>query len=77
MISLINNESSCYPLEEEEGNSERTTFGEKFAVAMVGLLTVSALLIGTWSAFIYLTGNTDNGGPLRKVVSVLQGCGIL
>ena len=77
MNLLINNRISYYPLEEEEDNSEQITFGDKFAVYIVGFFTVSALLLGSWSGVTLLAGLTNDGGPLRYFVNLLLDLGIL
>ena len=77
MNALINNEKSYYPFEKEEDISVETTAGDMFAVSVIGLIAGSALLLGSWSGVVLLTGITNNGGPLKYFVILLQVLGIL
>lgn len=77
MNVLINSNLPYSPQEIEQEITERITFGDKVAVSIVGLFTVSALLIGGWAGMLLYTGNMDKGGPLRHVVAVMQSIGIM
>ena len=75
MSAFINNNiSSSLP---EEENSEHITVVDKIAVAVIGSITVSALLLGSWSGIVLLVGRTNSGSPLKYFVKLLQLVGLL
>ena len=76
-LLINNNKISYYPLDEEEDNSEQITFGDMFAVYIVGFFTALGLLLGSWSGVVLFNGITNNGGPLRNFVNFLLELGML
>ena len=77
MNALLSNEQSYSPFEEEEDISIEITAGDKFAVSVIGLIAGSALLLGIWSGVVLFNGITNNGGPLKYFIILLQMLGIL
>ncbi len=75
MNAFINNKISSSLSEEE--NSEYLTVVDKIAVAVIGSITVSALLLGSWSGIILLAGRANSGSPLKYFVKLLQLVGLL
>jgi len=74
---LINDVQVNHNIEEKEENTDTGTFGDIFAISMVGLYTLSVLVVSCWSAVLLLTGNTSNGGPIGLVFNMMQSSGLL
>ena len=77
MNTLINSENLHIQFEEENESINTTTFGDMFAISLVGFYTISALIISSWSAMILLSGNISNGGPIGTIFNMVQSSGII
>lgn len=77
MNALINNDMPLYPCVEEVNNTAQTPLGDIVAVCIVAIFTVSALLVGSWSGIMLLTGDICNVSPLWYIICFMQSLGIL
>jgi hypothetical protein len=81
MNALIHGEQLYDEFDEYTKKNNKTYFGDVLATAIVVFFTISSLTISGWSAFIYITGNYNNGGPLghifKSVYTVMNASGVI
>ena len=70
------NELPEYQLEEKEEPSN-ITFGDIFAVSVVGLYAFSGLAVSGWSAILLMTGNPSGPNPLGLIIDLLKISGLV
>ena len=59
----VDTESTQYTAMDTEAQDTKT-FGDILAVFLLGSYTLTALIISSWSAVLYYTGNSVNDGPV-------------
>lgn len=77
MNALINNNQQYYVLGEKEEEGDEATPGEVLAIAVLSLLLSSVIIISSWSAFSYLTGNISDGGPIGLIFNLMRTTGMV
>lgn len=79
MNILINrtDEQFRYAIEEESEQEDNKTLGDIFAVALIGGYTLSALVLSSWSAFLFFTGKAASGGPIELIFNKIIATGIV
>lgn len=63
-MNVLSHEKNFTSDAEKREIIDRKTFGDIFAISVISLYTFSALIISSWSAILWFTGNTDNGSPV-------------
>ena len=77
MNALIHiNEQAEYQVEEKK-ESDNRTFGDIFAVSVVGLYTFFGLAVSGWSAILLMTGNPSGPNPLGLIIDLLKISGLI
>jgi len=77
MNTLFNNEQSHSQLEDKEEDNGRTTFGDMFAISLVGVFAILILIVSSWSAISLLTGNTAKGGLIGIIFNKILSSGVV
>ena len=78
MNIFFNKNQAVWQLDERNSTpDDNNRFGERFAAALLIFYTTSALLVSVWSAIIFKSGNSENGGPIGLFVQILKTSGIV
>ena len=70
-MNLLNSEQIYESNTEKTGDKDKNTFGEIFAISVLILYTIAALVVSSWSAILMYTGNTDNGSPIGFIFNMI------
>ena len=77
MNALVSTNDQREYQEGEKNESDNRTFGDIFAVSVVGLYTFSGIAVSCWSAILLLTGNTSGPNPLGLIIDLLKISGLV
>lgn len=76
MNALIGNSQQYHELKVEE-DIETQTIGEVLAIAFVSFMVASIFVLSGWSAVLFISGNTSDGGPIGFLFNLIRTAGVV